>query len=728
MKYIKDKLPAKIASFFRRDWLFFVLLLSFIAIIIHLPWFKFSTILTGGDWSYWPNEEVKQVLYSWGAWMGNSDFGIVNVQIPFNLFMSAWWLLVHLGMTYNQAVKLTFLIPIAIFNFLSPYFLVKKLTKNNLAAFVAAIFYGTTTYGIVNQLPIQFIYAIAPLILLLFIRAIETNRVCDWLLFVLLYWVGTCYEVRIMYVITFILLFYFLFFHLKEIKKYWRNILISSFITLALCLFWILPIIFGGISTAVATLTNRGLFGDFLFDIQRSLTLSMWNWNGGLQNIQFIPQPILWQFWILPIVLVAGFFLKQTYSYRKQILFFWVLSLVGILLTKQSGVPLVSLYQWLYEHFPGFNLFREASKFYVVTALGYMGLLGYFVASLQKNLLHKKIIFYTLIFLLCGIFLWNSKPLITGEIVSFSVSKNIPNDYLVLKEIILSDPNFSRTFWVPRYSQWGIITNEHPRISDASVNDEKWGNYTSLMSGYDVLPENEQILDPLKITNANNLFDNSSIKYVIVPLQDKANDDDFFIDYGGRENPNIRQWYIDQLDKVTWLKKIDISTKDLVMYENANYRPHIYVTSEQETVYKNLPFTTTDWQLKDPTKYTVKLNNISKPVFLNFSEAYHQDWKLHLGNFNWFSVLLDKNYFIPDSNHFKNDAMLNSFYLDPAQICSGNKCEKNGDGSYNLELTLYFKPQSYFYLGLIISGTTLVGCFAYLSWDFVKRRKKDKKQ
>ena len=42
---------------------------------------------------------------------------------------------------------------------------------------------------------------------------------------------------------------------------------------------------------------------------------------------------------------------------------------------------------------------------------------------------------------------------------------------------------------------------------------------------------------------------------------------------------------------------------------------------------------------------------------------------------------------------------------------------ENPDGSINIELVMYFKPQSYFYLGLIISGTTFISCIAYLVWD-----------
>lgn len=38
-------------------------------------------------------------------------------------------------------------------------------------------------------------------------------------------------------------------------------------------------------------------------------------------------------------------------------------------------------------------------------------------------------------------------------------------------------------------------------------------------------------------------------------------------------------------------------------------------------------------------------------------------------------------------------------------------------------MTLYFRPQSYFYLGLIISGTTLILLLGYLVYDIRRKRK-----
>jgi len=214
------------------------------------------------------------------------------------------------------------------------------------------------------------------------------------------------------------------------------------------------------------------------------------------------------------------------------------------------------------------------------------------------------------------------------------------------------------------------------------------------------------------------LFDSSLIKYVIVPLQDKANDDDFFVYYG-----NDRNFYIRELDQIPWLKKIDIGTKELVVYENEGYRPHIYTTGERETIYKEVPYKVVDFRFINPTEYKISLKNISTLTYINFSEAFHQDWRVRVGEFDWFKVLTEKNYFIPNKYHYKNDAQLNSFLIDPNVICRDYECKKNPDGSYDLNLTLFFSPQSYFYLGLTISGLTLFGCLSYLVVYFVRSRK-----
>ena len=561
--------------FFKNNKYIFLLLV--IALASHLQWFNPFSILNSSDWSYWPNEAVNQLYYSYGAWVNFFDFGSANIQLPFNFFNSIWSVFTNLGLSYDFATKVTFLIPIALLGFIAPYILAKKLTKNELISFILALFYGTTTYFLILQtahMPIAFVYALTPLLFYFFVRALERNKLANWLIFILIYLISICYEIRITYIVTFLLLFYFLFFHISDIKKYWKNIIVGILLFASLNIFWLLPTILGGFSSDISSVANRGLFGNFLFDINHSFALFYNPWTGGLANNQFIEQPIIWYFWLAPLIAFSSLFFKRNVKYKKEISFFLAISLIGIFLTKQADFPLSGTYLWLYNNFPGFNLFREASKFYLITAIGYTALLGYVLLVLKenKNKIWNKYVFSVLSLIIITTSLWNIKPLVTGEIGTMFVQKHIPSDYVTLKDFILKQPEYFRTMWVPRDSRWGIYTNSYPKVSDINTIQSSWLDLSQASSSAQV---QEQIVNILQQPFSKTLFDISSIKYVIIPIQDKANDDDFFVYYGGDKDPNIRQWYIDQLDKVSWLKKIDIGTKDLVVYENANYKESI---------------------------------------------------------------------------------------------------------------------------------------------------------
>lgn len=70
----------------------------------------------------------------------------------------------------------------------------------------------------------------------------------------------------------------------------------------------------------------------------------------------------------------------------------------------------------------------------------------------------------------------------------------------------------------------------------------------------------------------------------------------------------------------------------------------------------------------------------------------------------------------------------NQWTIDPEYIKRNypkNYYKENADGSIDIRLNLYFKPQSYFYLWLTISGLTLFGCISYLmqSSTYMRRKK-----
>jgi len=84
----------------------------------------------------------------------------------------------------------------------------------------------------------------------------------------------------------------------------------------------------------------------------------------------------------------------------------------------------------------------------------------------------------------------------------------------------------------------------------------------------------------------------------------------------------------------------------------------------------------------------------------------------------WFKKPLD------EKNHLVVNGYANSWIIDPNEICKTGVCKKNEDGSYDMELVVEFWPQRLFYVGLGISGLTLLGCVGYLIYDWAKRKRK----
>jgi len=141
-------------------------------------------------------------------------------------------------------------------------------------------------------------------------------------------------------------------------------------------------------------------------------------------------------------------------------------------------------------------------------------------------------------------------------------------------------------------------------------------------------------------------------------------------------------------------------------------------------------------QKTNPTKYHIKLENATQPFFLIFSESYHPQWNVYheKKSFMFNEIIAEYNntgvkearhekIFTPgdiwyllakpisDDKHFIANGYANAWYIDPKELGI----------SENFTIVLYFKQQSYFYIGLIISGITFIGCLGYLVLDWRKK-------
>lgn len=159
----------------------------------------------------------------------------------------------------------------------------------------------------------------------------------------------------------------------------------------------------------------------------------------------------------------------------------------------------------------------------------------------------------------------------------------------------------------------------------------------------------------------------------------------------------------------------------------------------------------------NPTKYILNFKDIKKDQPLVFLDSFSSDWKLigassktySYSCFNSQRYRLDSAEECYESN-YKNNIFddlrvlyfpelfsksheiifdyANQWSIDPEYIKNNlpvDSWEENSDGSISFTLMLYYKPQAYFNLGLIISGITLIGFFGYFGFDFYRRKKRN---
>jgi hypothetical protein len=426
-------------------------------------------------------------------------------------------------------------------------------------------------------------------------------------------------------------------------------------------------------------------------------------------------------------------------------------------------------------------------KFGIMAALSYSILVGIGFGVLYSYLnKYRRYVAKTIVILLSMllfvVYMW---PYWTGDIISAggkttpSARIRVPNYYYQAGEWIKNQPEEFKIYSLP-YQEGAAYNWEHgyfgsddptlhffqkPILSSTMIGIKATSlylhNLVDLFYSYDITTI---ITKMLGLTN---------IKYVLI-----HNDVNYFVNTPDLtiKAENIKSILTSQ--KGIHLEK-SFGKLDLYKISDQYFLPHIYptatpilvkgslddmldvVTSDNFTIGNNALFLSdqiskSQWEFLDkyseaksnstptitfekmnPTRCEVKVENATSPFFLVFSESYHSEWRAYVENKPFmFNDLIaeyenvgvkearhemkftpaDISYLfkkpINEDRHFLVNGYANSWYVDPKEI-----------GRTDFVITLYFKPQSYFYLGLFISGITLIGCVVFLFWSWQKVKK-----
>jgi hypothetical protein len=155
----------------------------------------------------------------------------------------------------------------------------------------------------------------------------------------------------------------------------------------------------------------------------------------------------------------------------------------------------------------------------------------------------------------------------------------------------------------------------------------------------------------------------------------------------------------------------------------------------------------------NPTKYIVNVKGASESFPLIFSESFHPGWKIYIqpallgqgtGKFiseNNQGTIQNENLYgakfydllfrkpVSDDRHLLINGFANAWWIELKELEQQGKINKNIDGTHDFSVYIEFESQKYFYIGLLISGLTLLACLAYLlanayHWYTIKKLNK----
>ncbi len=652
---------------------------TFLVVLIFHTWFGF-TALSSGDWSYHFAEEVRGFSFipvSWNsAWNGGLGRNAVffapletyfrgTASLFINTFHLSWplyerfvWYWLYLLVAAGGAIYLaSFFVPLAI------------------ALVVAPIVFVTNTYALIltsgGQMGVAMAYAFAPWVVG------YTIRKRRMLVTALLFAAQILLDPRIFYLTFFFLGGYMLLSGLSQrdsvkvtIDTLIRYIAVPLFIALGLHAWWIIPMLvyrnnpIGELGPAYNSLAALRFFS--FTDFSHALALMHGNWPENVFGKTGFLQP---EFLIIPLIAFAGFlFVRKRNKRWGKVETLGVLGLLGIFLTKGANEPFGFVYEWLFQHVPGFNVFRDSSKFFLIVVLSYTVLIAHSLAIFSETIGKQwgKVILFSLFF-----FFWifTIRGTWMGVTKGTLVPHEIPGSYIELKDLILSDPHFSRSLWVPQVHRYAINTDMHPAMGAQEV--------FGVASQSAVL---EKFLDP---NYAPSTLSRWSVRYVVVP-QDTQNE--LFLDdrkYSQKKRDDV----VRTLNGITWLRHIPLTTHDIDVYESFPPSDHFEFEGLNGLGNDNIRIPV-QWKKVNVATYTVSLPDFVSGSTLIFSESFDPGWTLRVSG--------------KEIGSHKTNDRLNSFIIPSLEG--------------NIEAVLMYNPHEILTKSLWVSGAVLVAvCFFLLA-------------
>lgn len=640
--------------------LLFSLFLLILVGAVYREWF-FSKEIIGGDWPYIFPDVLKDLSFpppSWVSWQGNGLGGIDPVYFLHLYQNFTASIAYYLGIPWPIIYKIFWFGAFILTSTFSSIHLIKKVIPNVSIdkALIAGFIYTTNTYILMvvggGQMGVALAYAIAPFVLARFLILLNSSdfHYKNAIIAGLALSAQVLFDPRISYITAIGIGIYILmnFGYLNKNKTLF--LFISFVIVFLLHLFWILPLLIfqGNASQIFDSLNISSETIRFFSFASFSQTFSLLhpNWPENVFGKVSFMKP---EFLFLPILAYSSLlFLKNNLTIKqlnhRAISFFVSLGLVGAFLAKGANEPFGQIYLWMFNYVPGFSMFRDPTKFYLLTALSYSILIPFSIYSIQtwlKSRIQKYLPHLFLIYIIIYL-IFLIRPAVFSELSGTFKRNEVPKEYIILKDFLKQQPDFFRTLWVPRQQRFTFSSDIHPSIEASPL-----FNVTN----------SAKLAEAFRQKSTQDYLAKLGIKYVVIPYDSLG---EIFLEdrkYDSKRRKELEE----ELDKIYWLTKIQ--NGKIAVYKNKSFKDRFWLENSDKLTYEMI----------SPVKYSLHLS-ISKPTNLIFSENYNSYWQMKIED-----EKIKSN---------KSSDSLNMFKLTKI-------------GNYNVEI--YFKQDIFYKYGIAIS-------------------------
>lgn len=526
-----------------------------IIIGIYHSWFSLIGTLSSGDWPYLYAETIRSQSI---------------IQSPPFLWLEPYYRLTakigveYLSLPWELVERIFWFFPFLIFSICASWLFLNNIFSNisdrftrGLLACLGMVVYVSNTYILMvvggGQLGVAMAYAFAPALFYFFKKLIEkeTWTLTDGILTTILASMQLMFDPRLFVITIGANALYVVYFLMTtktlqsiRIGKRALSVLVGAVV---LNSFWIIPNMLLYTNAYHETVGDITLSFFSVATFSNSISLLHPNWPENMFGKVYFMRP---QFLVFPILAFLPLLFITRFKKYMFIVFIALIGLIGAFFAKGVNPPYGELYQWM-ALIPGFMIFRDPTKFYLLVSVSYSILLPlgvWCMAEYGIRYRHRTVGITVVAILFFFYWCMTIYPSWTGQLGGTFRPKILPSEYILLKDFFCNQTPHS-TVWVPRYQRFGYYDSER-RTLDSQV---LFGDMPA-----------DQLKETLQKSDSYIKLHEEQVRFVIVPYD---SEEEMFLTDRSYDSKK-RQQFIDILDAIPWLQRISIpGVIQTVVYE-----------------------------------------------------------------------------------------------------------------------------------------------------------------